>query len=62
MGREKLVLSSLFNPGLVGKLSVLPALSTLVLRCALLGVLGLGRLMRFCTSRLAALRCERITF
>lgn len=62
MGLEKLVLSSLFSPGFVGKLSVLPALSTLVLRCALLGVLGLGRLMRFCTSRLAALRCDRTTF
>lgn len=67
IGREKLtpVLSSLFNSGIVGKLSVLPALSTLVLRIALLGllgVLGLGRLMRFGTSRLAALLCVLTTF
>lgn len=67
MGREKLTpeLSSLFNSGIVGKLSVLPALSTLVLRMALLGplgVLGLGRLMRFGTSRLAALLGDLTTF
>jgi hypothetical protein len=58
MGLEKFVLSSLFKPGLAGKLSVLPARSTLLLRIALLGVLGLGRLMRFGTSTLAALRWD----
>ena len=67
MGREKLTpeLSSLFNSGILGRLSVLPALSTLVLRCALLGplgVLGLGRLVRLGTSKLAALLCVLATF
>jgi hypothetical protein len=62
MGREKFVLSSLCSLGLVGSLSVLPALSTLLLRCALLGVLGPGRLMRLGTSTLAALRWDLMTF
>lgn len=68
MGREKLTpeLSSLFNSGIVGKLSVLPALSTLVLRFALLGLLGVlglgGILVRLGTSRLAALLCVLTTF
>lgn len=65
MGREKFTpeLSSLFSSGIVGRLSVLPARSTLVLRLALLGVLGLWvTLMRLGTSRLAARRCDFMTF